>query len=89
MYGLKLFGITALAANNKASFDQQSVGMKSAGTPFTTAEVAPAFGRRQALQNILGVAAVAAAPAMASALDMDAFMSSEVRICIGTGVVRE
>ena len=82
MFGIKLFGICALATNNKAAVDM--VGSKSIGTtPFSGVSEAPVSGRRQALQSILGVAAagaaVATAPGIASALDMDAFMNSEVR----------
>jgi hypothetical protein len=76
MHGIKLLGIYALAAN-KGDVEQQSVGMKSVGTPMTAE---PAFGRRQALQSIFVAAAVVvASPGISLALDMDAFMNSEVR----------
>ena len=40
------------------------------------------FGRRRALQSIFGTAAAVTIGAQASnALDMDAFMSSEVSLC--------
>ena len=57
MRGLKLFGISALAANKDALKSRMN-GVSSVGQPLTVEE--PRFGRRQALQSILlGTAAVA------------------------------
>jgi hypothetical protein len=79
MRGLKLLSVSALAAN-KGAVDRQSVGLKSVEKPLAVEE--PLFGRRKALQSILaaGAAGVTAvvAPKSALALDMDAFMNSEV-----------
>jgi hypothetical protein len=77
MRGLKHFGIYALVSNKDASH-HQSTGIETVQKPIQV-EV-NIFDRRRALQAILGgtVAAVVA-PAASMALDMDAFMNSEVR----------
>ena len=76
MHGLKLFGITALAANKGALESNLNSAMKSVGTPMTAEE--PSSGRRQAFQALFWGTAAVAAPAVSVALDMDAFMNAEV-----------
>jgi hypothetical protein len=86
MRGLKLLGVSALAGNDRAFHQPAGKSivqepLKSANTEFDNDE--PLFGRRKALQNILAGATVAAfASSSAStpsyALDMDAFMNSEL-----------
>ena len=76
MRGLKLFGVSALAAN-KGAFEKRLDGLKSVGKPMTVEE--PVFGRRQALQAILLGTAAVSAPSLSFALDMDAFMKDQVR----------
>jgi hypothetical protein len=77
MHGLKLFGISALVSSKDAS-QHQSTRIESVQKPIQVEE--HIFGRRRALQAILGgTAAAIVAPAASMALDMDAFMNSEVR----------
>ena len=93
MHGIKLFGIYALVTSNNeitTSMKKGSsvVGMQTpVGTPFAANKSPVAFGRRQSLHKILGVTASlvvssssSSTPAVkvASALDMDSFMNSEV-----------
>ena len=76
MHGLQLFGISALVFNKHANH-RQSMGIESVQKPIKVEE--HIFGRRRALQAILGgTAAAVVAPAASMALDMDAFMNSEV-----------
>lgn len=77
MHGLKLFGITALAAN-KGSIEKNLNGLKSVGTPLRPVD-GVVSGRREALGAIFLGAAAFSSPSIANALDMDAFMNSEVR----------
>jgi hypothetical protein len=77
MRGLKLLGISSLVSNKDASH-RQSTGIESVQKPMQVEE--RIFGRRRALQAILGgTAAAVVAPAASMALDMDAFMNSQVR----------
>mmetsp|Transcript_10521 Transcript_10521/g.18571 ORF Transcript_10521/g.18571 Transcript_10521/m.18571 type:complete len:142 (-) Transcript_10521:177-602(-) len=77
MRGLKLLGVSALAGNDNA-FHRPEV-KSNVQEPLKTLDE-PQFGRRKALQAILAGASVAATfPSVATnALDMDAFMSSEL-----------
>jgi hypothetical protein len=87
MRGLKLLGVSALAGNNRAL--HQPVGrslvqepLKASSTTAVEEDEKRIFGRRKALQAILAGAAVAASsslsPSVSNALDMDAFMNSEL-----------
>ena len=86
MRGLKLLGVSALAGNDRAL--HQPVGKSVVQEPLKAANEQivdePLFGRRKALQNILLGATAAAAFASSTsstpayALDMDAFMNSEL-----------
>jgi hypothetical protein len=77
MRGLQLFGVSALVSNKDASH-RQSMGIESVQKPIQVEE--HIFGRRRALQAVFGgTVAALIAPAASIALDMDAFMNSEVR----------
>ena len=85
MHGLKLFGIASLVAKDptavRPSSTALSMGTVDNNTPSHEDAV---FGRRRALQSIFGTAAAVTIGAQASnALDMDAFMSSEVSLPYG------
>jgi hypothetical protein len=79
MHGLKLFGMAALVAQKNDPVARPSTAL---GSVKTVDHEDAVFGRRRALQSIFGgvVAAAAIGAQSASALDMDAFMSSEVRL---------
>lgn len=83
MHGIKVFvGVYGALAANRAAIEQPSAVGRSAGTsPFSAAEAPDSeFGRRRALQGILGAAASVAfaSPGIASALDVDAFANNEL-----------
>ena len=77
MRSLKLLGVSALVSNKDALY-RHSNGAEIAKRPVAIEE--PIFGRRKVLISILAqsVAVVAAGPVSANALDMDAFINSEV-----------
>ena len=76
MRALNLLSVSALAIN-KAAIDKQVSGRQEIEQPLFKDE--PVFGRRKALKSLFGAAVVAVPVAGAGALDMDAFMNSEVR----------
>jgi hypothetical protein len=77
MRGLKLLSVSALQLATNTAVENRPFGLKTTvEKPMAIEE--PLFGRRKALQAILGATAAAAAPAIASALDMDAFMNKEI-----------
>ena len=77
MRGLKLLGVSALAGNDQALHRPASKSLVQ--EPLKSVVDQPQFGRRKALQSILAGASVAASlPSVASALDVDSFMSSEL-----------
>jgi hypothetical protein len=75
MHGIKFLSITALAANNWAS-QKPSTG-NSLEKSLTVEE--PLLGRRAAFQSVM-LGAIMLAPTVSSALDMDAFMNSELEL---------
>ena len=76
MRGLKLLGVSALAGNERAI---HRPAVKSMIQQPLKVDDEPLYGRRKALQTILaGASVVASFPALSSALDMDAFMNSEL-----------
>lgn len=76
MRGLKLLSVSALAGNENAFHRPESRSIVQ--EPMKSMEE-PIFGRRKALQSMLAGASLAASfPSVSSALDIDAFTSSEL-----------
>lgn len=78
MRGLKLLGVSALAGNEHA-LHRPASSRSVVQEPLKNVVDEPTYGRRKALQSILaGASAVASFPSMSSALDFEAFASSEL-----------
>jgi hypothetical protein len=78
MRGFALLGFSSLASH-KGAFHQKPNSIENIFEKPVSPDDA-LFGRRKALQCIFLGGAVAASPVAAYALDMDAFMNSEVRL---------
>eukprot|EP00545_Synedropsis_sp_CCMP1620_P015012 CAMPEP_0119017150 /NCGR_PEP_ID=MMETSP1176-20130426/15574_1 /TAXON_ID=265551 /ORGANISM="Synedropsis recta cf, Strain CCMP1620" /LENGTH=122 /DNA_ID=CAMNT_0006970783 /DNA_START=12 /DNA_END=380 /DNA_ORIENTATION=+ len=75
--------MSALATNSEALSNSKSPSTTTSSTamnrvPFTAQQEPQVWGRRRALEGILGGVFVATTATAANALDMDAFMKSEI-----------